>query len=125
MRCTAKARPTIAADMRAMPAARRHLDAALDLGFAYTGFFSEATHRSFTSDVPFVLIFPGLISSPITTAVGGLALFTGTKAMQHIVDLDAGYDVLSGITSLKLSSGLRFTFFPRPPISASPTPFSQ
>jgi hypothetical protein len=91
--------------------ARRRLDQQFDFGFAYSGTGSANNRRSLTSDFPVALIFPGLISSPITSAVGGLALDARTTAIQHIVDIDAGYDVLSGGDMLKVIGGVRLTYF--------------
>ena len=91
---------------------RRRLDDRFDFGLAYSGIVSSHSNRSPTSDFPVVLIFPGLISSPITSAVGGLAVEARTKARQHIADFDLGYDLPIGAAdSLKVIGGARFTQF--------------
>ncbi len=93
-------------------ALRRRLAGTMDVGFGYTGIVGTTERRSLTSDIPVALILPGLITTPVTSAAGGIALTARTRATHHVADLDAGFDVDGiGSGSLKLIGGVRFAHY--------------
>lgn len=82
----------------------------VDVGIAFTGIAGLSHDRSFSSSIPVALILPGLIGSPISSAVGGTELQARTRANQYIVDLDLGFHPFAD-PSLKILAGVRFTHF--------------
>lgn len=91
-------------------ALRHRLSERVDIGVAFTGIAGLSHDQTFTSSIPVVLIFPGLISSPISSAVGGTEIQAQTRVNQYIVDLDLGFHPIAD-PSLKVLAGVRFTHF--------------